>query len=150
MSKKQPKQKIVAPKSRKGKQPRQKKQVIAKVRRSVKRPHNKARVLKSPNRRSGRKARQIHRKKLAAMAVTVSAPKCDDRPESKLNELPPPYKSYPRETNDGVDRSRLIAFMLQAEALRKEHEKRTRPEARSRDFVRDVAKAATWLVMDAA
>ena len=70
MSKNQPKQEVAPPKSRKGQQPLQKKHAIKKTRRSVKRPHNKARALKNPNRRSGRKARQIHRKKLAAMTVT--------------------------------------------------------------------------------
>ena len=139
----------MSPKSQKGQQPRQRKHAIAKVQRSVKRPHNKARALKNPNRRSGRKARQIHKKKLAAMAVTNPDSKRNKEAESDLSYLPPPYKMHPRDANDGADRSRLISFMLQVEALRKKYEQNTQPETRSRDFLREVAKAATWLVMDA-
>ena len=64
MSKKQAKQQRALGDSRKRVKPRQKKHVIAKVRRSVKRPVVKQQSRKHENKRSGKKARDMHKKKL--------------------------------------------------------------------------------------
>ena len=98
----------------------------------------------------------MHKKKLASLkrrlisnakAKVSKSVACQTVP--RLACLLPPYGLFKHHKNDGLDSKRFFSFMLKAEALRKYHEKTAAPEARSRNFLRDVAEAAAWLVMEA-